>query len=354
MVIRFFTHVAQEVREILAELGFRGLDEIIGRADLLEQVPNAEGRAGTLDLTSIVTPADPAGERPRRRLQPRNARADQPLDEQIIRDAAEALEGNGTVCLAYDVHNQNRAVGTRLSGEIAYRYGDEGLADGSIECHLQGSAGQSLGAFLTRGVRLILTGEANDYVGKGMGGGEIAIRPPDESKLTSHENVIIGNTVLYGATGGSLFAAGRAGERFAVRNSGAKAVVEGVGDHGCEYMTEGVVAILGETGRNFGAGMSNGIAYVLDETGDFPSRLNPEMVHMKRVRQEEDVDMLRALILRHVQLTGSPRGQDILDRWDHYLPLFWKVAPHAAMTEEGPMTIIHRHLESVLAAAGMG
>jgi glutamate synthase (ferredoxin) len=354
MVIRFFTHVAQEVREILAELGFHSLDEVIGRADLLEQAPNASGRAGALDLTSIVTAADSAGERPRRCLQPRNDRADQSLDEQIIRDAGEALEGRGSVRLSYEVHNQNRAVGTRLAGEIAHRYGGERLPRGSIECHLQGSAGQSFGAFLVPGVRLILTGEANDYVGKGMGGGEIAIRPSPDSKFPGHENVIMGNTVLYGATGGSLFAAGRAGERFAVRNSGAKAVVEGVGDHGCEYMTEGVVAILGETGRNFGAGMSNGVAYVLDETGLFPSRLNPEMVNMKRVHQEEDVEMLRGLIQRHVQLTGSRRGQDILDRWDHFLPLFWKVAPHAAMTEEGPMTVIHRHLKSIRVAVGVG
>jgi glutamate synthase domain-containing protein 3 len=353
MVIRFFGHIAQEVRETLAELGFRRLEDVIGRTDLLEQAKSTEGRANTLDLESILTPADPSGERPRRCLQERNQRAEQPLDEQLISDARDALDGRGAVCLLHEVHNQNRAVGTRLAGEIARRYGDGGLPAGSIQCHLRGSAGQSFGAFLARGVRLVLTGEANDYVGKGMGGGEIAIRPPVESKLRSHENVIIGNTVLYGATGGSLYAAGRAGERFAVRNSGAKAVVEGVGDHGCEYMTEGVVAILGETGRNFGAGMSNGIAYVLDEDGLFPSRLNPEMVNIARLRQEDDVEMLAALVQRHVQLTGSERGRDILDRWEHFLPLFWKVAPSAAMTEEGPKTIVHRHLESIRALAGV-
>jgi glutamate synthase domain-containing protein 3 len=329
------------------------LEDVIGRTELLEQAKGAEGRATMLDLTSILTPADPTGERPRHCLQERNHRADQSLDEQIIRDARDALEGGDPVSLSYEVHNQNRAVGTRLSGEIARRYRDEWLPAGSIQCHLRGSAGQSFGAFLTRGVRLVLSGEANDYVGKGMGGGEIAIRPPAESKLSGHENVIIGNTVLYGATGGSLYAAGRAGERFAVRNSGAKAVVEGVGDHGCEYMTEGVVAILGETGRNFGAGMSNGIAYVLDEDGLFPSRLNPEMVNLTRLRQEEDMEMLRALIRRHVRLTGSERGRDILDRWDHFLPLFWKVAPQAAMTDAGPTTVVHRHLESIRALVGV-
>ena len=354
MVIRFFTHVAEEVRETLAALGFRTLDEVVGRTDLLEQATGVEGRASTLDLTAILATPDRTCERPRRYLGAPSDWAGHSLDERIIEEAREALEGEGAACLSYDVRNENRSVGTRLSGEIARRYGDEGLPEGSIECRFRGSAGQSFGAFLTRGVRLILTGEANDYVGKGMGGGEIAVRPPPELTLPSHENVIMGNTVLYGATGGSLFAAGRAGERFAVRNSGANAVVEGIGDHGCEYMTEGVVAILGETGRNFGAGMSNGIAYVLDEKGLFPSRLNPELINIQRIRQEEDVEMLRALVQRHVQLTGSWRGQDILDRWDHFLPLFWKVAPHAAMTEEGPMTIIHRHLESIRAAAGLG
>ncbi|MFQ5880608.1 MAG: glutamate synthase-related protein, partial [Dehalococcoidia bacterium] len=355
MVVRFFHHTAEEVREILAELGVRSLRDVIGRADLLEQAVSTDHpRSCSLNLSAILADPDPAGERPRRCLQERNDRADQPLDDRIIEDAREAIETSAPVRLSYEVHNQNRAVGTKLSSEIAYRYLDEGLPEGTIEVQLRGSAGQSLGAFLVRGVRLILTGEANDYVGKGMGGGEIAIRPAQEATYPSHENVIMGNTVLYGATGGSLYAAGRAGERFAVRNSGAKAVVEGVGDHGCEYMTEGVVAILGETGRNFGAGMSNGIAYVLDEKGDFPSKLNPEMVNIKRVRSEEDVEMLRALIRRHVQLTGSKRGQDILDRWDHYLALFWKVAPHAAMTEEGPQTIIHRHLETLRTTLAVG
>ena len=351
MVVRFFQHIAEEVREILAELGVRSLRDVIGRVDLLEQVVSKDvERSRTLDLSAVLADLDPSGQRPRRCLQERNDRADEPLDDRIIEDAQKAIDGGEPVHLCYEVHNQNRAVGTKLSGEIAYRYLDQGLPEGTIEVQLRGSAGQSLGAFLSRGVRLLLVGEANDYVGKGMGGGEIAIRPPEEATYPSHENVIIGNTVLYGATGGALYAAGRAGERFAVRNSGAKAVVEGVGDHGCEYMTEGVVAILGETGRNFGAGMSNGIAYVLDEGGAFPSKLNPELVHIKRVRAEEDIEMLQTLIRRHAQLTGSKRGQDILDRWDHYQPLFWKVAPHSAMTEEGPMTIIHRHLESIRAA----
>ncbi|HXF51681.1 MAG TPA: glutamate synthase large subunit [Dehalococcoidia bacterium] len=352
-VVTFFSHVAQEVRELLASLGYRRLDEIIGRMDLLRQIERPERpRAKTLDLSPIITMA-PDG-KPIRALQERNDRVERTLDDQILEDAKEALEGRGSVRLCYKVRNTDRTVGTKLAGEIAYRYHEEGLPEGTIEINLEGSAGQSLGAFLHRGIRIILRGEANDYVGKGMGGGEIALLPPEGSPFESHENVIMGNTCLYGATGGMLFAAGRAGERFAVRNSGAKAVVEGVGDHGCEYMTEGVVVILGETGRNFGAGMSNGIAYVLDEKGDFPSKLNPELVAIKRVTGDQDIEMLTGLIKRHVQLTGSRRGREILENWERFQPLFWKVAPHTAMTEEGPQTIINRHIESVRAAIAMG
>lgn len=351
-VVAFFHNVAQEVREILAGLGARCLDDVIGRTDLLCQVDRELPRGRRLDLSALITP--PPQGRPLRAMQPRNDRRATTLDERIIADAAEALDHRRHVWLSYQIANSDRAVGARLSGEIARRFHHEGLPEGTIEVKLFGTAGQSFGAFLHKGVRLILQGDANDYVGKGMGGGEIAIRPPALSRLVTHKNVIVGNTCLYGATGGSLFAAGRAGERFAVRNSGARAVVEGVGDHGCEYMTEGVVVVLGETGRNFGAGMSNGIAYVLDETGDFPARLNPELVAIKRIASEEDEEMLRSLILRHVQLTASPRGQTILNHWETFLPLFWKVAPHTAISEEGPMTVIHRHLASIRAALAMG
>jgi glutamate synthase (NADPH/NADH) large chain/glutamate synthase (ferredoxin) len=238
-----------------------------------------------------------------------------------------------------------------LAGEIAYRYGDAGLDPGTIDIAFEGSAGQSFGAFCIRGLRLDLVGEANDYVGKGMGGGELIVRPPAAAPFSSQDNTIVGNTVLYGATGGTFFAAGRAGERFAVRNSGAKAVVEGVGDHGCEYMTEGVVVILGETGRNFGAGMSNGVAYVLDESRELPKKLNPELVGMQQVTADADIVLLHTMVSRHRDATGSRRAKEILERWEAYLPLFWKVAPHFALTEEGPMTIVHRHLESIKAGA---
>ncbi len=352
-VVTYFSHVAQEAREILAGLGYRTFDEIVGRMDLLRQADRPQKpRAQKLDLSAMVT-FDPDG-RPIRCMQERNDRPERTLDDHIIEDARAALDDGAPVKLCYEVRNTNRTVGTKTSGEIAYRYHTEGLPEGTIEVNLTGSAGQSLGAFLYRGMRVILRGEANDYVGKGMTGGELALMPPESAPFESHQNVIIGNTCLYGATGGMLFAAGRAGERFGVRNSGAKAVVEGVGDHGCEYMTEGVVVILGETGRNFGAGMSNGIAYVLDEKGDFPSKLNPELIAIKRVNGAQDVEILTGLIQRHVQLTGSRRGQEILKNWERYQPLFWKVAPHTAMTEEGPQTIINRHIESVRAALAMG
>ncbi len=352
-VVTFFTLLAEEVREWLASLGYRSLDELVGRRDLLRQVVVGEDpRTRSVNLERVLADPDPSGERPRSRAVLRNDRPDDfPLDDQIVQDSAAALENGTPLRLRYKVRNVNRTVGARLAGAVAHRYGDTGLEPGTIDVNFEGTAGQSFGAFCVRGLRLRLTGEANDYVGKGMGGGEVSIRPPKESSFASHENTIVGNTVLYGATGGMFFAAGRAGERFAVRNSGAKAVVEGVGDHGCEYMTEGVVVILGDTGRNFGAGMSNGVAYVLDESRELPKKLNPELVGMQQVTAGVDIEILHTHITRHQEATGSKRAAEILDRWDAYLPLFWKVAPHFALTEEGPMTVVHRHLESLRAGA---
>jgi len=348
-VVNFFMHVSEEVREILARLGFRSLDEVIGRVDLLQQVRGGEDpRVHRVDLSRILKQPDPTGQRPHRRMQERNQRAgDQPLDDKILTDLGDTIETKKPIRLSYDVTNQNRTIGARVAGEIAYRCGDEGLPANTIELQFTGSAGQSFGAFTFRGMQLVLTGEANDYVAKGMGGGEVVIRPPTGAGYTSHENTIVGNTVLYGATSGKLFVAGRAGERFAVRNSGALAVVEGVGDHGCEYMTEGVVVILGETGRNFGAGMSNGVAYVLDESRDFPKKINPELVGLAQVTAAADIEIMETLIRRHFELTGSKRAQQILENFDGYLPLFWKAAPHFALTEDGPMTIVNRHLRSL-------
>ena len=226
------------------------------------------------------------------------------------------------------MRNINRSIGTQLSGEIAYRYGDEGLPDNTLNLTLTGSAGQSLGAFLVKGVRITLVGESNDYVGKGMCGGEIIIVPPPSAKFDPAKNSICGNTVLYGATGGALYVRGRAGERFAVRNSGATAVVEGIGDHGCEYMTNGRIVVLGLTGKNFAAGMSGGVAYVLDREGTFEERCNKAMVGLERLSDPADIKVLKELIFKHLELTESGRAKEILADWAKYEPLFWKVCPH--------------------------
>jgi glutamate synthase (ferredoxin) len=228
--------------------------------------------------------------------------------------------------LSYDISNRDRTVGATLSGAIGARYGEAGLPEGTITVLFAGSAGQSFGAFLAPGVHLRLDGEANDYVGKGMAGGEIVIRPPVAARYASHENAIIGNTVLYGATGGALYAAGRAGERFAVRNSGAVAVVEGVGDHGCEYMTGGVVLVLGATGRNFAAGMTGGLAYVFDELGDFAVRCNGDLVMIGGLDAADEANV-RALLIQHRELTGSQRAANLLARWEAMRGQFYRIVP---------------------------
>ncbi|MCC7372944.1 MAG: glutamate synthase large subunit [Chloroflexi bacterium] len=331
MAVHYFTHVAMEVREILASLGFRKLDEIIGRPELLAERTLPEGDRGRLlDLTPILTRVDPTGSRPRLHVQNRNIRpTDTALDPEIVRDAQDALETGKRVTLPYTIQNAHRTVGARLAGEIARRYGSTGLPDGTIELRFKGSAGQSFGAWATNGMRMVLEGEANDYVAKGLCGGEIAIMPSAEASFEPHENVILGNTTLYGATSGRLFASGRAGERFAVRNSGATAVVEGTGDHCCEYMTGGTVVVLGETGRNFAAGMSNGVAYVFDPDNTLPERYNPEMVHLERVMELDHLEQLYALIDEHFAKTGSPRARLILDAWESYRTQFWQVVPGA-------------------------
>jgi glutamate synthase (ferredoxin) len=326
-VMAFMTQVAGEVRSILASLGAYSLDEIIGHTELLEQVQ--DGTAGpALDLLPLLWVPDTG--RPRRNTEPRNPlQRGSDLGDRLAADALAALEEPNAahVELAYAIRNTDRTVGARLSGQLARRYGPHGLPAGSITARFAGAAGQSFGAFGIRGLTLDLTGQANDYVGKGLGGATIVIRPPAAAQFVWHHNVILGNTALYGATSGELYAGGRAGERFAVRNSGARAVVEGVGDHGCEYMTGGVVAVLGKTGRNFAAGMTGGTAYVYDPYGRQPERTNQELVCLRRVEQAEHAAELQSLLETHLAHTGSPRARIILENWTTELPNFWRIAP---------------------------
>lgn len=334
-IIHYLTGVAQEVRALLATLGYRRLEEIIGRTDLLEErLELVNPKAKSLDLSALLAQSDPHGNRPRFHTWERNDwENDQPLDGQILSDVEEALTGKRKIRVEYPIRNIHRAVGARVAGEIARRYTDAGLPPETIHLVFHGTAGQSFGAFAIHGMRLELTGEANDYVGKGMHGGEIIIRPPANATYETHKNVLIGNTVLYGATGGTLYCAGRAGERFCVRNSGADAVIEGGGSHMCEYMTGGIVVCLGEVGWNFGAGMTGGLAYVLDEEGVFEERYNPQLVRIVRLVDHVEEAIIQRMILRHLEYTRSRRAQAILDRWDHFRKLFWKVEPHPSETK---------------------
>jgi glutamate synthase domain-containing protein 2/glutamate synthase domain-containing protein 1/glutamate synthase domain-containing protein 3 len=328
-LVNYFNAVAQEVREILAQLGVRSLNEIIGRTEFLEQIKDFDHpKANLIDLGLLLSPAEPIGNGSRLCTAERNDRPDKPLDDAILQDCKDALRNKTPIKLEYKIRNTNRTVGGKLAGEIAYRFGDAGLPQGTIELHFKGSAGQSFGAWCVNGMRLILEGEANDYVGKGMSGGEIVVHPPKTAKFKADENVVIGNTVMYGATGGALYAAGRAGERFCVRNSGGQAVVEGVGDHGCEYMTNGIVVILGSVGRNFAAGMTGGVAFVLDEVGDFKTKYNAQLVQLEPLVAQEDVLAVQSMIYRHLELTNSEKARRILADWKQLQSKFWKVVPH--------------------------
>jgi len=339
-VIHFMFGIADEVRRLLASLGFRSLDEIVGRPDLLAmRADMPPGRARRLTLERILADPDPSGTRARRGRQDRNDRPGAPYDDHILLEIRDAIVAGRSVDRAFAIANGDRAVGGRIAAAITRRYGEAGLPDGTITLRFIGTAGQSFGAWCVPGMRLVLTGEVNDYAGKGMAGGEVVIRPPEMLRAVSQRHVIAGNTVLYGATGGRFFAAGRAGERFAVRNSGAVAVIEGTGDHGCEYMTGGTVVVLGDTGRNFGAGMTGGIAFVLDADGRFTRRYHPALVAARRVDGADDASRLRALIEAHAEATGSGRARAILDDWHAWLPKFWKLVPKdapAAAPEAAP------------------
>jgi len=354
-VVNYFFFVAEEVREILASLGVARLDEIIGASELLEKEDMlAHWKARGLDFSKIfhkVEAPKPATYWTERQKHP----IDDVLDRKLIEKAMPALEAKQPVVFDVDIKNVDRSAGAMLSGELAKRYGHKGLKDDTIHVTLNGTAGQSFGAFLARGITFDLVGDGNDYIGKGLSGGRIIVRPPENARIVAEESIIVGNTVLYGAIAGECYFRGVAGERFAVRNSGAVAVVEGVGDHGCEYMTGGVVVVLGQTGRNFAAGMSGGVAYVLDESGDFASRCNMAMVELEPVPEEDDMleklhhhggdlmhkglvdvsgDMTRhdeerlyQLISNHLHYTGSARAKQILDNWAGFRPKFRKVMP---------------------------
>ncbi|MDR3605754.1 MAG: glutamate synthase large subunit [Oligoflexia bacterium] len=328
-VINYFFFVAEEVRELMARLGFRAMSEMIGRADRLRSRPAPDHwKARTLDLAMLlhVPRAGEAGVA-RRKLEAQDHGLDSVLDRELLSVCAPSLERKERTVYSCKIRNSNRSTGTMLSGEIARRFGAEGLPSDTIELSFQGSAGQSFGAFLAAGVTLKLEGESNDYIGKGLSGGKIIVVPPKGSLFSAEDTILVGNTAFYGATSGEAYLRGRAGERFAVRNSGAIAVVEGVGDHGCEYMTGGRVVVIGNTGKNFAAGMSGGIAYVLDEAGRFSSCCNTAMVELEAVQAPEDVDELRRLLEAHRDYTGSRKADSVLSRWPEVLNLFVKVIP---------------------------
>jgi glutamate synthase (NADPH) large chain len=329
-VINFFFFIAEQVRQCMAEMGFRSVDEMVGRVDRLNPRPALDHwKARGLDLSAILYDPPVPGRVARHCTQAQDHGLDQALDHNLIRHTRGALENRSPVEISLPIRNVHRTVGAMLSGEIARRYGSEGLPDDTIRVHLTGSAGQSFGAFLARGVTLRLEGDANDYVGKGLSGGRLVVYPPKNSGFAAEENILIGNVALYGATSGEAFFNGVAGERFAVRNSGAAAVVEGVGDHGCEYMTKGLVVVLGSCGRNFAAGMSGGIAYVFDEKFDFTQqRCNLSSVDLEPVIEAQDAQIVAGLVRRHFELTGSRRAKAILDNWSETLPRFIKVFPH--------------------------
>ncbi len=326
-VVTFFEYIAEEVRELLAELGFRSMAEAVGHAELLDTRAAVDHwKARGLDLRPILQVPENPYEQTMLNSRRQDHGLDRALDRDLIRLCELALEDGHQVRAELRVRNINRTVGTMLGSEVTRRWGPEGLPDGTVELHLRGSAGQSFGAFLPRGLTLLLEGDANDYLAKGLSGGRVAVFPDRAARFAAEENVIAGNVIAYGATGGELYLRGVVGERFCVRNSGALAVVEGVGDHGCEYMTGGRVVVLGETGRNFGAGMSGGIAYVYDPEGRFPALVNPEMVELEAL-SDEDLAFVHDAIRAHVTYTGSTLGARLIDAWSVAGPSFRKVMP---------------------------
>jgi glutamate synthase (NADPH/NADH) large chain len=349
-VVNFFFYIAEEVREIMAQMGIRKFEDLIGHAELLDTKKGIEHwKARGLDFGKIFHLPAVGPEVSRRQIETQDHGLDKALDRQLIERSAAAIERGERVSFIQPVRNVNRTIGAMLSGTVALKYGHAGLPDDTIHIQMQGTAGQSFGAFLARGITFDLVGESNDYVGKGLSGGRIIVRCPNDFRGSGTENIIAGNTVLYGAIAGEAYFNGVAGERFAVRNSGATTVVEGTGDHGCEYMTGGTVVVLGHTGRNFAAGMSGGIAYVFDPNGTFSKRCNTAMVGLESVlaaeeqanlvepaiwhsgadgKQVADDELLRGLVEKHFRHTGSVAARQMLDNWAQTRSKFVKVFPH--------------------------
>lgn len=332
-VINFFFLLAEEIREYMAQLGVRNLDELVGRTDLLEVDPTAlHYKNKGIDLSALLVPPQHLNPAARIvRVMNQDHLLDKALDKGFIELAKPALDRGDRVEITSEVSNVNRTVGTMLSYEISKKFGAIGLPDDTISIKLNGHGGQSMGFALTKGVSIDLVGDSNDYVGKGLSGGKIVVRPSEEAVsqgFIPQDNVIVGNVCLYGATSGKAFFSGRAGERFAVRNSGAVAVVEGLGDHGCEYMTGGRVVVLGKTGRNFAAGMSGGIAYIYDPNDEFPDKCNLGMVGLERLIDPKEKEVLKSYVQEHKTSTNSKLADDILKSWDTNVSKFVKVMPH--------------------------
>ena len=325
-VVNLFTFVAEEVREILAELGFKSLNEVIGRTDLLTQVSKGSSNLDDLDFNPLLVQADP-GDNPRYCKEKIRNEVPDTLDEKIIKDALPLIRDGQNVELSYNIKNTDRTVGARLSSNLVTEFKDKKFNENQINIKFRGSAGQSLGAFAVKGMKLEVVGDCNDYVGKGLSGGTIIVRPARSTEIETEKNTIIGNTVLYGATSGKLFASGQAGERFAVRNSGATAVVEGCGTNGCEYMTGGTAVFLGDVGDNFAAGMTGGMAFVYDPDAKLTDLINPGSVTYNKIETDYWKDYLKNLIEEHAKLTKSKYAQKILFEWNVNIEHFVQVCP---------------------------
>ena len=329
-VINYFYFIAQHLREIMSELGFRTINEMIGRADKLNKRKALDHwKASHLDLSALVYTPNVDQNIVRYQTKNQDHSLTKALDQLLIKKAHKSIQDGTPSNIESPITNQNRTVGTMLSYHVSKKYGHTGLPSNTISVNFKGSAGQSFAAFLAPGIKFKLEGDANDYFCKGLSGGEVIVKTPNESILNPSENVIIGNVALYGATRGNVFINGKAGERFAVRNSGANAVVEGVGDHGCEYMTGGRVVILGPTGRNFAAGMSGGIAYVIDPNKIFESLCNKELVELDTLSDKQEIMLVQQLIEKHYNLTNSKNAQDILQNWNQSIQNFVRIIPHA-------------------------